>query len=148
MAHRLARGGLLGNESEGLAGVHVLVVDDDPDSLDMMQAALQYAGALVTAAPGVKRALEILDRATPDVIVSDLKMPEPDGLAFARELQTVPSLRTIPILAVTGYDELYARRELHDAGFIGILRKPVSYPDLVRAVAALADVGKSEGSSG
>jgi CheY-like chemotaxis protein len=133
------------DKARELAGVHVLVVDDDPDSLDMMQAAMLYAGAFVTAAPSAKKAFEALGRVTPNVIVSDLKMPQADGLSFAREIQSVPSLRSIPILAVTGYDELYVRQELHAAGFIGILRKPVTFPDLIRVVAALAEAGKIEG---
>jgi CheY-like chemotaxis protein len=128
-------------KSGELAGVHVLVVDDDPDSLEMMQAALSYAGALVTAVDSAQRAFAALDRATPDVIVSDLRMPDADGLSFARQLRQVPALRAVPVLAVTGYDELYARSDLHAAGFIGILRKPLAFFDLVRTVAALADAG-------
>jgi CheY-like chemotaxis protein len=124
-----------------LAGVHVLVVDDDRDSLEMMQAALSYAGALVTAVDSARQAFTVLNAATPNVIVSDLRMPDTDGLTFARELRTMPALDAIPILAVTGYDELYARSELHAAGFIGILRKPLAFLDLVRTVAALADAG-------
>lgn len=129
-----------GNAGE-LTGVHVLVVDDDPDSLEMMQAALSYAGALVTAVDSAQQAFTALNRVTPDVIVSDLRMPGADGLSFARELKTMPALRSVPVLAVTGYDELYARSELHAAGFIGILRKPLAFLDLVRTVAALADAG-------
>jgi CheY-like chemotaxis protein len=128
-------------KSRELAGVHVLVVDDDPDSLEMMQAALSYAGALVTAVDSAQRAFAALERATPDVIVSDLRMPDADGLSFARQLRQVPALRAVPVLAVTGYDELYARSDLHAAGFIGILRKPLAFFDLVRTVAALADAG-------
>jgi CheY-like chemotaxis protein len=128
-----------------LAGVHVLVVDDDPDSLDMMQAALLYAGALVTGAPSAKKAFEALGWVSPNVIVCDLKMPGADGLSFAREVQSVESLRSIPILAVTGYDELYPRKDLYAAGFIGILRKPVPFLDLIRTVAALAEAGKIDG---
>lgn len=68
-------------------------------------------------------------------------MPEKDGVSFARELQMVPSLRSIPIPAVTAYDELYVRRELHAVGFLGFLRKPITFPDFVHAVEALAYVG-------
>jgi CheY-like chemotaxis protein len=127
--------------TEELGGVHVLVVDDDPDSLEMMRAALSYAGALVTAVDSAQQAFTALNRVAPDVIVSDLRMPGADGLSFARELKTMPALRSVPVLAVTGYDELYARSELHAAGFIGILRKPLAFLDLVRTVAALADAG-------
>jgi len=136
----------MANSEKGaaLAGIHVLVVDDDVDSLTMMQAGLEYAGALVMAARTAETAFEALGRFLPDVIVSDLRMPDKDGLSFARELHRVPSLRTIPILAVTGYDDFYVRRELHDAGFIGILRKPIAFPDLLHAVGALAEVRKPE----
>lgn len=129
--------------ADALAGVHVLVVDDDEDSLVVMQTTLEYAGALVMTAGSAKAAFEAFGRFTPDVIVADLRMPGQDGLSFARDLQRIPSLRTIPVLAVTGYDELYVRRDLHDAGFIGILRKPLTFPDLVQAVGALAETRKT-----
>jgi CheY-like chemotaxis protein len=126
-----------------LAGVQVLVVDDDPDSLDMMQAALLYGGARVTGAPSAMKAIEALGRVTPNVIVCDLKMPQGDGLTLARHVHSIASLRSIPILAVTGYDELDVPQELHAAGFIGVLRKPVTFRDLIRVVAALAEAGKT-----
>lgn len=134
-------------KSGELSGIHVLVIDDDYEALDMMQNALQYAGALVTAVQFAEKAFEVLSRVTPDVILTDLRMPTPDGLAFARELQQMPSLRSIPLLAVTGFEELYVRQELHAAGFIGILRKPITFSDLVRAVAALTEAAK-EGETG
>lgn len=126
-----------------LAGIHVLVVDDDPIALDMMEAALHYVGALVTAVPSAVKALDILGRVTPDIIVSDMRMPEKDGVAFARELQTMPSLRSIPILAVTAYDEIYVRRELQAVGIVGFLRKPITFVEFVHAVATFAFVGGS-----
>jgi len=127
-----------------LSDVRVLIVDDDEDSLVVMQTALEYAGAVITMARSAKAASAALCHFTPDVIVADLRMPDHDGLAFARDLQRIPSMRGIPILAVSGYDELYPRRDLHDAGFIGILLKPLIFPDLVQAVAALADAKKAD----
>ena len=56
-------------------------------------------------------------------------------------LQTIPALRSIPILAVTAYDEIYVRRELQAAGIMGFLRKPITFTELVHAVATLAFVG-------
>jgi len=126
-----------------LSGVHVLIVDDDPAALEMMESALHYVGALVTSVPSAKRALEVLNRVTPDVIVSDMRMPEKDGVTFARELQTMPAFRSIPILAITAYDEIYVRRELQAVGIMGFLRKPITFSELVHAVAALAFVGGS-----
>jgi CheY-like chemotaxis protein len=126
-----------------LSGVHVLIVDDDPAALAMMESALHYVGALVTSVPSAARALELLCRVTPDVIVSDMRMPEKDGVTFARELQSIPTLKSIPILAVTAYDEIYVRRDLQAAGITGFLRKPITFSELVHAVAALAFVGGS-----
>ncbi|HEY7648954.1 MAG TPA: response regulator [Methylomirabilota bacterium] len=126
-----------------LAGIHVLIVDDDPVALEMMEAALHYVGALVTSVPSAKKALEVISRVTPDVIVSDMRMPEKDGVTFARELQAKPAYRAIPILAVTAYDEIYIRGDLRAAGIMGFLRKPITFTELVHAVAALAFVGGS-----
>jgi two-component system CheB/CheR fusion protein len=128
-----------------LAGVHVLIVDDDADSLTVMQTSLEYAGALVMAAETAKAAFKTLAEFAPDVVLTDLRMPDQDGLWFARQLQRVPWLEGIPVLAVTGCDELYARRDLHDAGFVGIIRKPIGFSELVEAVAALAEVKKTAG---
>jgi CheY-like chemotaxis protein len=131
-----------------LFSVHVLVVDDDEDSLNVMQTSLEYAGALVIAAATASDAFAALERFIPNVIVTDLRMPGEDGLSFARRLQLVPSLRAVPILAVTAYDEFYARRELHESGFVAFLRKPITYPDLVQAVSALAASPGSHPSQG
>jgi CheY-like chemotaxis protein len=129
--------------SNELAGLHVLVVDDDPDSLDAMQAAMHYGGARVTGASSAKQAFQALTSARPDVIVCDLKMPEEDGPSFVRELRKSLALRSIPVLAVSAYDYLYVQQELHHAGFLAFLRKPISFTDIVRAVAALARAAQS-----
>ncbi|HEY7650643.1 MAG TPA: response regulator [Methylomirabilota bacterium] len=129
--------------STELAGLYVLVVDDDPDSLDAMQAAMHYGGARVAGASSAKQAFQALTRGTPDVIVCDLKMPEEDGPSFVRELRKSLALRAIPVLAVSAYDYLYVQQELHHAGFLAFLRKPISFTDIVRAVAALARAAKA-----
>jgi two-component system cell cycle response regulator DivK len=108
-----------------------------------MQAALYYGGALVTPASSAKKAFEALAHLTPDVIVCDLKMPEEDGPSFVREVRRSASLRSIPVLAVSAYDHLYVQQELHSAGFVAFLRKPISFTEIVRAVAALARAAKT-----
>jgi DNA-binding response OmpR family regulator len=108
-----------------LAGVHVLLVEDDQDALIAMQVNLEHAGAVVIGATTVRAALEALGQYTPDVILTDLKMPDEDGLLFVRELRRVTSMRGVPVLAVTGFQEFYDRRDLLEAGFIGVMRKPI-----------------------
>ena len=129
--------------SRELTGLRVLVVDDEPDSLDAMQAAMHYGGAQVMGATSAKKAFQALASFTPDVIVCDLKMPDEDGPSFVRELRRSPTLGSIPVLAVSAYDYLYVQQELHHAGFVAFLRKPISFTDMVRAVAALARAAKS-----
>jgi CheY-like chemotaxis protein len=130
-----------------LANIHVLVVDDDVDSLDLIQAALNYAGALVTTAQSASIALDTLHRVIPDMIVSDLRMPEIDGLSFLGEVRKIPALGTVPVLAVTGYPDLYPSGELHAVGFAGVLPKPIAFPDLISTIAVLIRTGTSGGSS-
>jgi CheY-like chemotaxis protein len=108
-----------------------------------MQAAMHYGGARVTGASSAKQAFQALSSARPDVIVCDLKMPEEDGPSFVRELRKSLALRSIPVLAVSAYDYLYVQQELHQAGFLAFLRKPISFTDIVRAVAALARAAQS-----
>jgi CheY-like chemotaxis protein len=126
-----------------LAGIHVLMVEDDQDSLSAMEVNLQHAGAVVIATATVREALEALARYTPDVILTDLKMPDGDGLSFVRELRGLCSVRSVPVLAVTGYQEFYDLRELLEAGFIGVMRKPINFPVLIDAVGALARARKA-----
>jgi CheY-like chemotaxis protein len=83
----------------------------------------------------------------PDVILSDLKMPETDGLSFVRRLRQAQALQAIPVLAVTGFHELYDLRELCDAGFLGVMRKPVIFTDLIQTIGAIAQARKSASDS-
>jgi CheY-like chemotaxis protein len=117
-----------------LAGVHVLVVDDAEESCAVMRVTLEYAGALVIAVNSARAAYEALSHVTFDIMVVDLRMPGEDGPAFAQAVQRVPLLRTIPLLAVTAYHELYDRDALRAAGFVQVLRKPFVVPDLVQAI--------------
>jgi CheY-like chemotaxis protein len=135
----------VGPDVTTLTGIRVLLVDDERRSLEIMQDHLEEAGATVVAVTTVRAAFEALVYFTPQVILSDLRMPQEDGLAFVRELRLVPSLRGVPVLAVTGYHEFYDRRDLLDVGFIGVMRKPLNYPHLVQTVGALAQARKISG---
>jgi signal transduction histidine kinase/CheY-like chemotaxis protein len=122
-----------------LQGIHVLVVDDDPSTLDMLSEALHIGGAQVTSASSARGALECLDMAPPDVIVSDIAMPGEDGLWLIQQVRARPG-RTAgtPAVALTAL----ARKEDHmralEAGFQKHMAKPVRLEDLQHAVATLA----------
>ena len=123
--------------SRSLEGLNVLVIDDDEDSRVLMETMLRYCGAFVIAVKSAKLAHRALAHVRPDVIVSDLAMPEEDGFSFIRELRADPNHAAIHALAVTAYAHHYSVQQLRDAGFTGVLRKPLSPDAFARAVAAL-----------
>lgn len=126
-------------EADLLAGVRVLVVDDDRDSRDVQASALEQAGAAVTQAASAADALRLLTSSSFDVIVSDLAMPDADGVAFMREVRahTSERVRRTPAIALTAYARVADRDTVLQAGFQLYLRKPVEVVRLQSSVAWL-----------
>jgi CheY-like chemotaxis protein len=125
-----------------LAGIHVVLVEDDPDARTVMQLIMEYQGALVLPAGDSKSALEMLATVKPDVLVSDISMPDHDGFWLLNEARRLGRLTGVPTLAVTALDLDPA--ELRDGGFDAGLRKPVDPNALCNSVQALARGRKSD----
>lgn len=81
---------------------HVLLVEDDRDTREMYSEYLSYSGMRVSSAPTGRRALESVRFARPDVVVTDLAMPEMDGRELSRRLRADRSTSDLPIIAVSG----------------------------------------------
>lgn len=114
-----------------MIGPHVLVVDDDPDMLEVMSAILDAEGyAYVTAANGVA-ALDAIDREPPAVVLLDMLMPVMNGWQAADEIHHRYG-RTIPIVVVTAAEHAEARAREIDAD--GVLAKPFDVDDLLRVI--------------
>lgn len=124
---------------DSLAGVHVLVVEDDDDARDLVRTILTYCGALVTAVPSAHEALRTLARVVPDVLLSDIAMPGQDGYWLIRALRALPAERggAIPAIAITAHGTTHGPDRTLAAGFQAHLRKPVDPWDLSRTVASL-----------
>jgi len=121
-----------------LHGLAILIVEDDDDARDLMQAVLEQRGARVTAAPSVGRAFELLDDAQPDVIVSDIAMPDEDGFSLARRLRELPEdVGRTPIVAVSAYAGASDRVRALAAGFDRYLHKPVDFDELSSTIKTL-----------
>ncbi|WP_437589670.1 ATP-binding protein [Sorangium sp. So ce1000] len=126
-----------------LDGLRVLVVDDEPDARELVTMVLREAGAEADETSSASAALEMMRRARPDVLISDIAMPNQDGYALLRELRSRPPDLggSVPALALTAF----ARREdvvqARDAGFQLHLAKPVEPVELVAAVHRLARSG-------
>jgi CheY-like chemotaxis protein len=119
--------------SPGLEGVSILVVDDDPDALELMRMFLRPTGASVREAHDGYEALLQARRQTPDLVFCDLRMPRLDGHGLIDHFQRDERLSAVPIVATTalGGDSDVTHTCL--AGFAGHLVKPIM-PEMVDAV--------------
>ncbi len=125
--------------ADALAGVHVLVVDDEEDARELLATVLREAGALVTPAASVAEALAVVATTAISVVVSDVGMPIEDGYTFLQRLRVEApfALRKIPALALTAYARAEDRQRATSAGFQEHAAKPVDPDLLVSTVAAL-----------
>ena len=122
--------------SDRLAGTTVLLVDDDPESLQVLSAALANSGASVMTASSAQRGWEIACHAAPDVIVSDISMPQEDGYSLIRRLRSHPevSSRNFAVIALTAHARPEDRQATLAAGFNAHLAKPVDPMALIQCV--------------
>lgn len=126
-----------------LAGVRVLVVDDDADARALLQRVLKEAGAQVACASDASEGLAALPRIRPDVLLSDIGMSGMDGYAFVRRVRGLSPEegRDIPAAAITAYAREEDRAEAMKAGFQAHLGKPVMSDEVVAVVRSLARRG-------
>jgi CheY-like chemotaxis protein/nitrogen-specific signal transduction histidine kinase len=123
-----------------LEGVRVLVVDDEPDAREMLRRVLEMRGARVVIAGGGMEAIEALRRERPEVIVSDVGMPDLDGYEMIRLVRSLPvdhGGRT-PAIALTAFTRSEDRRRAMLAGFQVHIAKPVEAAELIATVANLS----------
>lgn len=121
-----------------IEGLRVLLIDDDLDTRDLFMFILEAEAAKVTAAASVQEALVAIKEFEPDIILSDLHMPDADGFTFIRQLQDLfDGQNPIPVIAVTAFAGEEARLYALSAGFQKHLAKPVNPDDLIAAIATL-----------
>lgn len=124
-----------------LPGLRVLVIDDDADTRDLIEAILTDAGAVVACADSVRGAFDLLPVARPQLIISDIEMPEENGYSFLRNLRSIldeDGGRT-PAIALTGCSLPEDRERALASGFNLHMTKPTTQNDLLRAVSAVAE---------
>jgi CheY-like chemotaxis protein len=117
-----------------LAGVRIVVVDDDKDARDLISTTLAHAGAEVHAAASMIEALNVLRAMEPQALVSDIAMPNGTGYELIREIRAMPHLSRIPAIALTAFGRVEDRERALTAGFNYHITKPVDPHHLVRAV--------------
>lgn len=109
----------------------VLLVDDEPDNLEVVAETLEFRGAEVrTAANGVE-ALAVLEDFTPNLMLVDLSMPLMDGWELRAKLKNTPEIQDIPLLALSAHAMAGDKERAVGAGFDGYMTKPVNIPTLL-----------------
>jgi PAS domain S-box-containing protein len=122
---------------QDLSRVKVLVVDDEPDARDLIKRILSDCNATVTTAASARAALDAFRAAPPDVLVSDLGMPEMDGFALLAEVRKLGSAAggDVPAVALTAFARSEDRLRALEAGFAAHISKPVEPTQLIVTVA-------------
>jgi CheY-like chemotaxis protein len=118
-------------------GLRVLVVEDDPDALELYVSALTRAGAEVFAASSAGEALDTLRAESVHVLVSDVGLPDMDGNTLLRTIRNMPSPQGDAAVAVTGNRGEDGPDEANRAGFHVYAAKPIAAHDLVGLVVAV-----------
>ncbi|AUB40212.1 CheY chemotaxis protein or a CheY-like REC [Nostoc flagelliforme CCNUN1] len=132
---------LLTPKSLPLAGIRVLVVDDDADSLDFAAFVLEQDGAFVIALSSAYEALKTLAEVKPDVLVSDISMPDMNGYMLIRKVRTWTPEQggQIPAIALTAFARNDDQQEALKAGFQMHLSKPFNPEKLIAAIVKLVE---------
>ena len=118
-----------------LAGLHVLIVDDDRDTLELLSAALMQRSAKVTTAASAAEAIRALKFFRPDVLISDIAMPGEDGYELIQKVIALGIEPGIPAIAITAYAKQEDRERALASGFQCYLSKPVELGEFITAVA-------------
>jgi CheY-like chemotaxis protein len=124
-------------KSDALGGLTILVVEDEPETLDLVSMILRDCGADVCSAANAEAAMDSLEAKTPHVMVSDLNLPGADGCELVRRIRERFG-RTMPAIALSASKSLGDAKRALEAGFDVHVTKPVSAGELVAAVRAVS----------
>lgn len=123
-----------------LAGLSVVVVDDDRVSLMAICAMVGSWGAEIRSAVSGTDALRLIEEGVPDLVLSDLYMPEMDGFDLMRRVRELPTGQggAIPGIAVTAHPSFDSRRDAERAGYGAVFSKPFARDELIDTILKLA----------
>jgi CheY-like chemotaxis protein len=127
-------------DARRLAGFYILTVDDDRNTREMLQEALERAGARVLTADSARDALQKIRHFRPHVLISDIGMPGEDGYELLRQVRGLPRELggQTPAIALTGYARDEDRVASRRAGYHAVTSKPVNLDDLVSTIRDVA----------
>ncbi len=125
--------------SLNLNGYQILVIDDETDSREFVAFVLELSGAKVTTATTAKEGLAILTQCQPDILLSDIGMPDMDGYMLMQQIRALPPQQGGDVLAIalTAYAGDFNQQQALEAGFQQHLSKPIEPDALVKAISTL-----------
>jgi PAS domain S-box-containing protein len=126
-------------DADRLDGIAILVVDDEPDTRELLKAGLEKCGAQVMVAASAAEVFGAIDVQIPDVLISDIGMPDEDGYDLIRKLRLLPDEKggKMPAIALTAYARVEDRLRALRSGFQMHVPKPVEFAELVAVVDSL-----------
>ncbi|WP_218032865.1 PAS domain S-box protein [Brevifollis gellanilyticus] len=127
-----------------LDSITVLVVDDEEDARNLLLVVLSKAGAKVRTAGSVRQALDQWNEVVPDILISDIGMPEEDGYTLIQKIRALPEDkgRSVPAIALSAYTRTEDRIKAINAGFQMHLSKPADSLELLTMVSSLVERAK------
>jgi PAS domain S-box-containing protein len=123
--------------ADALKGLFVVVVDDEPDARELTAAILRQAGAEVQVASSARDAMDLLEARTPDLVVTDIAMPQATGYDLVVSLRADPRWSTLPVIAVTAYARAEDKSRALALGFHAHVGKPFAPRTLIAVAAEL-----------
>jgi signal transduction histidine kinase len=120
-----------------LSGLEVLIVEDSEDTLTLLSTLFDREGAKVRTAESAAEALNYVVEKRPDLILSDLGMPDTDGFEFLKQLKTLQGLNDVPAIAISGYAGDEDRERALGVGYLALIPKPIDIEDLFGVIQKL-----------
>jgi two-component system alkaline phosphatase synthesis response regulator PhoP len=114
----------------------ILIVEDEPNLNELLSYNFKKVGYEVRSASNGMKALRLLRAYQPDIILTDILMPDMDGIKMCREIKKIKNLQHIPVIFLTGTNDEYRFISAMDAGGSDYVSKPVSIPFLLKMVDA------------
>ncbi|HQU86086.1 MAG TPA: ATP-binding protein, partial [Pyrinomonadaceae bacterium] len=120
-----------------LNGLFILTVDDEPDTCQLLEQVLTHYGANVKSTNSASEALSEFMLNTPDILISDIGMPEEDGYSLIQKIRAIPDAKKMPAIALTAFARPQDRMKALAAGFQTHVSKPVEPDELATVIASL-----------
>ena len=120
---------------------HILLVEDDADIRELVAMTLEYEGYQVTVASNGRQAIQMYEQVRPDLVISDMRMPEMTGIELSRFIQESSGQGRIPVVLLTAYSDDAQVEDAYHAGIWGLIIKPFTADELIHQMTTIIETG-------